>query len=137
MATFNELMQKYVNSDYETLVDLAQKALVNLLPACKIVDEDNDGLFMATSIILAAMGADGVLTGLEKKMLADALGQDEATIQKFISLYDNRMAELVDHFADNTTTDIKADVMMLVTCVAAVDEKISREETALIKKILE
>lgn len=136
MATFSELMQKYVNSDYETLVLLAQKALVNLLPACKAVDKENDGLFMATSIILAAIGADGVLTGLEKKLLADALGQDDATIQKFIGLYDSRMADLVDHFADNTNNDIKADVLMLITAVAAVDEKISHQETALIKKIM-
>ena len=136
MATFSELMQKYVNSDYETLVLLAQKALVNLLPACKAVDKENDGLFMATSIILAAIGADGVLTGLEKKLLADALGQDDATVQKFIGLYDSRMADLVDHFADNTNDDIKADVLMLVTAVAAVDEKISHQETALIKKIM-
>lgn len=136
-TTFNELMQKYVNSDYETLVALAQKALVNLLPACKAVDPDNDGLFMATSIILAAIGADGVLTGLEKKLLKDALGQDDEVIEKFISLYDSRMVELVDHFADKTNDDIKADTLMLITAVAAVDEKISREETALIKKIME
>ena len=76
MATFNELMQKMVNSDYSVLVSFAQEALVNLLPACKKVDPENDGLFMATSIILSAIGADGVLTGLEKKMLADALGQN-------------------------------------------------------------
>ena len=95
MATFNELMQKYVNSDYETLVHLAQQALVNLLPICKKVDTDNDGLFMTTSIILSAIAADGVLTGLEKKMLKDALGQDDATIQKFISMYDSRMVELI------------------------------------------
>lgn len=137
MATFNELMQKYVNSDYETLVKLAQQALINVLPACKAVDPDNDGLFMATSIILAAIGADGVLTGLEKKMLSDALGQDDETIQKFIKLYDSRMADLVDKFADALKDDLKADVCMLVTAVAAVDEKISREETALIRKILD
>lgn len=136
MATFNELMQKYVNSDYETLVHLAQQALVNLLPICKKVDTDNDGLFMATSIILSAIAADGVLTGLEKKMLKDALGQDDATIQKFISMYDSRMVELTDHFADNMSIDTKADVLMLVTAVAAVDEKISKEETAFIKKLM-
>lgn len=136
MASFSELMQKYVNSDYETLVLLAQKALVNLLPACKAVDKENDGLFMATSIILSAIAADGVLTGLEKKLLKDALGQDDATIQKFISMYDSRMVELVDTFADNINDDIKANVVMLVTAVAAVDEKISKEETTLIKKLL-
>lgn len=136
MATFNELMQKYVNSDYETLVQLAQQALVSVLPACKAVDKDNDGFFMATSIILAAIGADGVLTGLEKKMLGDALGLNEETIQKFITLYDSRMAELVDAFADALKDDLKADVCMLVTAVCAVDEKISHLETAFIKKIL-
>jgi uncharacterized tellurite resistance protein B-like protein len=137
MATFNELMQKMVNSDYSVLVSFAQEALVNLLPACKKVDPENDGLFMATSIILSAIGADGVLTGLEKKLLADALGQNEDTIQQFIKLYDSRMAELVDNFADNMPDEIKSHVIMLVTSVAAVDEKISREETALIRKIME
>ena len=137
MSSFNELMQKMVNSDYDVLVGFAQQALVHLLPACKKVDPENEGLFMATSIILAAIGADGVLTGLEKKMLADALGQSEETIQKFIKLYDSRMADLVDHFADNMPDEIKSHVVMLVTAVCAVDEKISREETALIRKILE
>ncbi len=137
MATFNELMQKYVNSDYETLVHLAQSALSSLLPACKAVDKDHDGLFMATSIILTAIAADGYLTGLEKKFLGDALGQSEETIQKFISLYDSRMVDMVDAFADKINDDIKADVMMLITAVCAVDEKISREETALIRKILD
>ncbi len=136
MATFNELMQKYVNADYDTLVHLAQTAINNVLPACKAMDQDNNGLFLLTSIILSAIGADGVLTGLEKKLLHDALGQDDATIQKFISLYDSRMAELVDAFADACNDEIKANVLMLVTAVAAVDEKISREETALIKKII-
>lgn len=136
MATFNDLMQKYVNSDYETLVKLAQAALVDVLPACKAVDKENDGLFMATSIILAAIGADGVLTGLEKKLLQDALGQDDATVHKFITLYDSRMADLVDHFADSSNDDVKAATLMLVTAVAAVDEKISHQETALIKKIM-
>lgn len=136
MATFDELMQKYVNSDYDTLVLLAQKALVDLLPACKVVDKENDGLFMATSIILAAIGADGVLTGLEKKMLKDALGLNDETIQKFIIMYDKKMVELVDAFADNTNDDIKSAVLMLITAVAAVDETISRQETALIRKIM-
>lgn len=137
MASFNELMQKYVNADYDTLVHLAQTALNNLLPACKAVDKDNDGLFLATSIILTAIAADGYLTGLEKKFLGDALGQNEETVQKFISLYDSRMVEMVNAFADSINDDIKADVMMLITAICAVDEKISREETALIRKILE
>lgn len=136
MATFNELMQKCVNEDYETLLMMAKNALGKLLPICKLVDKDNEGVFMATSLVLSAIAADGYLTALEKKLLKDALGMDDATIQKFIGLYDSRMVELVDTFADNINDDVKVDVLMLVTAVAAVDEKISKEETAFIRKLM-
>lgn len=136
MATFNELMQKMVNEDYDTLVKFAQASLVRVMPQCKAVDKEHDGMFMAVSLILTAIAADGVLTGLEKRFLADALGMDKDTVQKFIALYDSRMDELVDKFADSLSTEGKADVMMLVTCVAAVDEKISKDETAFIKKLM-
>lgn len=136
MATFNELMQKMVNEDYDTLVKFGQASLAKLLPICKLVDKDNDGMFLAVSLVLSAIAADGVLTGLEKRFLADALGMDNDTIQKFISLYDSRMVELVDKFADGINDDVKVDVLMLITAVAAVDEKISKEETAFIKKLM-
>ena len=136
MATFNEMMQKLVNSDYETLVSIAQEALVGVLPACKEVDPDNDGITMATSIILSAIAADGVLTGLEQKFLADALGLSQPAIKQLIGLYDSRMAELVDVFADHSSPRVKAEILALVSAVAAVDEKISHQETAFIKKLL-
>ena len=136
MATFEEILQNYVNSDYDTLIGLAKQALVDLLPACKAVDAEHDGFLIITSMILSAIGADGVLTGLEKKFLSDVLGQDEATIQKFIGLYSSKMAELVDKFADASSAEIKSKILVLVTAVAAVDEKISHQETALLRKIL-
>lgn len=136
MATFNELMQKMVNTDYEDLVGLAREAVSRLMPHCKAVDTEYDGFFMLTALILSAIGADGKLTGLEKKMLQDALGVDEDNIQKLIGMYDSRMVELADHFADHMGDDVKADALMLVTAFAAVDEKISKEETGLIKKLM-
>ncbi len=136
MATFNELLQDYVNMDYQQLLAIAQKSLVNVMPVCQAVDPDNKGVLAATAIILSAIGADGVLTGLEKKFLADAIGLDDASIQKFIGMYDSRMVELADKLADASNAEVKANILALVICVAAVDEKISREETALIKRIL-
>ncbi len=135
MATFEELMQQYVNSDYEVLLSLAKEAVNHLLPVCKKVDPENEGCFMLSSIILSAIGADGVLTALEKKLLKDALGLEEENIQGFIDMYDAKMVELTDQFCDNINDDIKADTIMLVTIFAAVDEKISKEETAFIKKL--
>lgn len=136
MATFNELMQKYVNEDYSTLVVMAQKALSSLIPVCKKVDPDNDGFMMVSSLILSAIGADGTLTGLERKFLGDTMGLSDENISKYIKMYNSKMVDLADHFADNMGTDIKADAAMLIICICACDEKISREETAFIRKLL-
>ena len=136
MATFNELMQKYVNEDYSTLVVMAQKAMSNLLPVCKRVVADNDGFMILSSLVLSAIGADGTLTALERKFLRDVMGLSDENISKYIKMYSSKMAELADHFADNMSTDIKADTAMLIICICACDEKISREETAFIRKLL-
>lgn len=135
MATFNELMQKYVNEDYDTLVAIAQKAMANLIPICKKVDADNDGFMMLSSLVLSAIGADGTLTTLERKFLRDAMGLSDENISKYIKMYDSRMADLADHFVDNMSTDVKADTLMLIICICACDEKISKDETAFIKKL--
>ena len=137
MASFNELMQKYVNADYSTLVSLAKKAMVNLIPVCKKVDTDNDGFMMLTSIVLSAIGADGKLSALEAKFLRDVMGLDDATIDKYIKMYNSKMPALVDHFVDTLGGDIKADTLVLVTCIAACDETISREECAFIRKLMD
>lgn len=137
MATFNELMQKYVNEDYETLVSFAKHAMVNLLPACKKVDAEHDGFFMISSLVLSAIGADGVLTSLERKFMRDVMGLSDENISKYIKMYDSRMADLANHFADNMGTELKADAAMLIVSICACDEKISKEETAFIRKLFE
>ena len=137
MSTFNELMQKYVNTDYPVLVDLAKEAVRRLMPACQKVDPEHNGCFMLASLLLSAIGADGILTHLEKKMLCDVMGLDDSGVEKLIAMYDSDMAALVDHFADNMGDELKADTIMLITVFASVDEKISREETQFIRKLFE
>lgn len=137
MESFNELMQKWVNTDYDVLVSLAKQAAAELMPTCKEVDPEHNGYYMLSSLVLSAIGADGKLTGLESRMLTDVLGLDEANIRTLINMYDSRMADLVNDFADKLGDDVKAAAIMLVTAFAAVDEKISKEETAFIKKLFE
>lgn len=137
MSTFNELMQKYVNTDYSVLMPLAKEAVSRLIGPCRTVDLQYNGNYMLCSLVLSAIGADGVLTALEKKLLGDVLKLDEQGVQKMISMYNSQMPDLADHFADNMGEDTKADVIMLITVFAAIDEKISREETAFIRKLFE
>ena len=137
MASLTDILQKYVNADYDTLVEVAQKALTELLPACREVDPDNDGFLMVSGIILSAMAADDVLTSLEKKFVCDVLGIGDETFQKFLDLYNDGLADLVDKFADTLEGDVKTNTLTLVACVAACDEKITLEESAFIRKILD
>lgn len=137
MSSFNELMQKYVNTDYEVLVDLAKESVRRLMPFCAKVDPDHNGNYMLASLLLTAIGADGKLTALESKMLQEVMGLDKDGVQKLIGMYDSRMPELADYFADNMSDDTKADAIMLITIFAAVDETICKEETALIRKLFE
>ena len=137
MSSFNELMQKYVNTDYQVLVDLAKEAVKRLMPHCQKVDPQHNGNYMLAALILSAIGADGILTVLERNMLADVLGLSKEEIQKLIGMYDKKMPELANYFADNMGEDTKADAIMLITTIASVDEKICKEETELIRKLFE
>lgn len=134
---FNDLMQKFVNKDYPELLSLAQEAVRRVLPACKAVDEEHEGMAMLTAILLSAVAADGKLSGLEAKFLSDLTGLDADGIDKLTDLYTSNMVDVTDVLADNCPAELKADILMLVTCLAACDETISREETAFIRKIME
>ena len=130
-------MQKYVNTDYPVLLDLAKEAIRRLTPACRQVDPQHDGYYMLSSIILSAVGRDGTLTALEKKLLMEATSITDAEVSKLLSMYDPKMPELVNYFCDNMGDDLKADAIMLVKIFAAVDEKICKEETEFIRKLFE
>lgn len=135
--SFQDTLQNLVNKDYDELMGFAKIAIAELYPACKVVDEDNGGVFMMTSIILSAIAADGKLTGIEKKFLMELLDLDEDKLNTLIGMHDARMADLTDNFADALPAEMKAHVVMLVATIAACDETISREETAFLAKILE
>lgn len=137
IANFAELMQKYVNTDYSELVSQAREITPPLLEACKVIDKDNDGMVLLTSIILSAVAADGKLTAKEQQFLCDVLGIDTDTVEKLVGLHNGMEEDLTDKFADILPVEAKAAVLHLVTLIAACDETISREETAFIAKLIQ
>ncbi len=135
MADFNQMMQDIVNKDYDELVEFGKIALVKILPVLKAVDEENEGMFALTSIVLSAIGADGTLTALERKWIKDVLGLNDDAIDTMIKLYTSKTEDLTDALFDKGPTEFKGDLMMFVLSILAVDEKISKEETAFVKKL--
>lgn len=133
---FNTLMQEFVNKSYEELLSLAKQAVVNVLPACKAVDQDHDGIAMLTAILLSAVAADGKLTRLEAQFLSDITGLDAEGIDKLTDMYTGKMVDVTDLLADKGGDELKANICMLIVCLASCDETISREETAFIRQIM-
>ena len=133
---FGALMQEFVNKDYDELLALAKQAVTRVLPVCKTVDEQNNGIGALTAILLSSVAADGKLTRLEAQFLSDITGLDAAGVDKLTDMYSGKMVELTDLLADKFSQETKADIMVLVTCLAACDETISREETAFLRQIM-
>lgn len=136
MSSFNELLQSYVNRDYDDLVDLARSAVDDLMPMLQRTQTEVNAGVLVYSAIMAAVAADGKLTPLENKFLRDVLSFTDEEINIMLNNYYSGIADAVDAFFDNATTDIKAAMLVLVTATAAIDEKISREETAYIKRLM-
>ena len=137
MSAFDELMQKYVNNDYNTLVELAKGSVVKLLPVCAKIDEEHKGFFMLTVLILAAIGADGKLSAKEGQFLKDILGLDDEQVGKYVDFYSGKEEDLADKFADALDQDTKFEVVNLVSCIAACDETIKPEEAKFIYKLIQ
>ena len=136
MADFNQMMQDFVNKDYAELVELGRTAFVKVFPVCKELDKENDGFVLMTSILLSAVGADGKLSALENQWIKDVLTLNDEQIDNMIKLYNPKMVDLVDSLFDGiNSTDFKADLMILVLSILSVDEHITKEETAFVKKL--
>lgn len=135
MADFNQMMQDMVNKDYDELVSFGKIALGKILPTLEAIDTEHKGMFALTSIVLASVGADGTLTALENKWLKDVMGLTDETIDNMIKMYSSKMEDLTDALFDNAPQEFKGDLMMFVLSILAVDEKISKEETAFVKKL--
>lgn len=137
MTKFKDILQRYVDLDYDELLFIGKKALVNLMPACVKSDPRNRGELMIMSIILAAVGADGKLSPKERRFVCDLLEIDTDTFNKYSDAFSRKMKNITDLFADSLSPAVKGDTITLIVCVVACDERISREETEFIKRIME
>ena len=137
MPNFEEMLQTYVNTDYEVLVSIAAQAAEDLLPVCALLDSENKGVMLLSCIVLSAVGADGQLTDAEYRFLSDVLKLDTDLLHHYVKMYDADMEKIVDNFADNMNVATKTDIISLICAVSACDETISRTETSFISRILE
>jgi hypothetical protein len=135
--TFNEMLQDIVNKDYEEIVDLAKSAMANISENLK-GSVDDDGI---ATLIYGALGAtmvvDGSFSSLEQKFISD-MGLDVDGMFNFLQSIskDEAYLDSFDKMVDSCNQETKSAMLVLVCAIAAIDERISVEETGLIRKLL-
>ncbi|MBE6661499.1 MAG: hypothetical protein E7605_08885 [Ruminococcaceae bacterium] len=141
MASFNEILQNYVNKSYEELLFFAHQSFAEVAPDLTRFFKDDDGAAKALMVIIAAcLGADGKLTALESKFLNELLNQEddyESTVNMVAALGDDESRDLTDQLADALPADKKAALVSFCLCFLAVDETITRDEVAFVVKLME
>ena len=140
MTKFDELMQKYVDTDRDTLVKLAQSSLVKLMPVFNEVADDGNGAKFIVPVMCASIAADNRFSTLEYKFIKDLL-ESSLTYDDFMASVRRYSGEegqeLVDKLFDACGTDMKTELLSFCLCFMAVDETITKEETAFVKRLLD
>lgn len=142
MATFQEILQDYVNLSYDQLYAIAKDEFRKFAYQLNEgFDGDNDHASKALLIFVAAiLGADGRLTNLEHRFLNDLLEEEfsyEDTCSMVSALGDSQARDLVNELIDAMSRDAKTSALTVALCFCAVDETISRDEVAYFAKLME
>ncbi len=139
LEKFNALMQEYVDKSYDELFNIASNALSIVMDVFNKVAKDGNGAPYAVLFMSTTLAIDGKFTELEYKFLNDLLGGGldyEAAKSSVQAHYNDEAINLVDKIIDSCDADLKATLLVLVTCFAAVDETISVDEKRYIVKLM-
>ena len=139
LEKFNALMQEYVNKSYDELLSIANNALGLAMNVFNEIAEDGNGAPYVVPFMSTTLAIDGKFTDLEYKFLNDLLGGGvdyDAAKANVQSHYSDDAVEFVDKIIDACPSEMKAVLLTLVTCFAAVDETISVDEKRFILKLM-
>ncbi len=140
MASFQEILQKYVNLDYEDLLSLAKKNFEKIMPYFNSIAKDGNGSSVCVAFISACLAADGELSTLEIRFVNDLVGSHLTRAELFgitQELIDGGAFDLADAVYDACPAEIRNDLLSFCLCFCAVDESISTKELAFIKRLLD
>ncbi len=136
MASFNELLKKYVNKDYDELRTLANEACDRILAISARVLPQVEPFKIIISLAHAAIAVDGKLSQKEKKMLADVLGFDESDSKDLFDIDVTDAITVSESFASMLNSSECATVVLFVAAIAACDETIEPIESNFLIKLL-
>lgn len=142
MATFRETLQGLVNMSEEGKIRCAVESYVSLLPKLREYDEESNGAILFLSIVSTAVAADGTFSAKEK-MLVSALFKAqglEMSDQEMVGLVKNASGqkgyELIQSLSKVLDGESRANLVLFIASICAIDDTISKEEIAYLESLL-
>ena len=137
MVDFEDMLQVYVDADYDVLAELVGEAAEELIPLCERIDDENGGFDLLVMIVLVAVYADGVVSPIEKRLMVDGLGMESDVAEGLVDMYDPSMVDVVFNIAACADEDEAASLASLIASFAAADEEITNDEADLLYALME
>ena len=137
--TFNEFLQEFVNKPYEELVSIANAALEVIVDGFNKIGAESKPSDFILPFIATTLASDGKYTQLEHNFLNSVLEADLTYEEgkNYVQVYYNEeVLNLVDQMIDACGEDLKNSLIIFCLCFAAVDETVTREESAYLAKLL-
>ena len=143
MSSFTDAMQEIVNLSDENKVKLAGGSFLELMRPLAEFDKEYKGLRLILPIFGASAGADGKLTSSESALIraiTSAVGL-ELSEEKVLDLVKTSTRQetydMMTSLSKVLDNDGRAALVHLVAALCAIDDKMSKEELALIASLLE
>lgn len=143
MAELRDILQRYVNFDYNDLLKLAARSLATIHPyleeSARRVGNGVTASQLGICVLGTCLAVDGSLTDLECRFVSDLFdGVSRDQVRAIAQNYaDDESRQIVDGLYDNCPREYRNDFMQFCICVLAVDEHITREETAFVRRLFE
>ena len=136
---FQNLLQEFVNKPYEELREIANNALIGAMGFFAQFDKEHNGAVMVAPIMNTMLASDGKFTTLEHKLLSDLIGDiDYESAKSAIQAQSSsEWVDAVDKLIDACDDEMKSNLLVLVTCFAAVDHSITIDEQRYIVKLMQ
>ena len=144
--TTTDLIQSFIDADYEHLLSVANGALAVVFPklrqAYPDIDEAADPDEIMLMFLATTIASDGYFTEPEYKFFCDLTGVtlSYAEVGKYIAAHLNEESKkAADFLFDNIVTDVEGKKALFLLCLAicAVDKSIPVEEISFIRRMLE
>ena len=142
--TFEEMLQDLVNQDDEFKTRLAVECYVDLLPTFQKIDPKTNGMIVTYAILATTVAADGKLTKAEFDFIDGLLAvtghetSEEDIIELVTAAAEDETAyEIVKEVRESLNDEGAERLINLIAAICSIDDRISSEEVAYIRSLLD